>query len=321
MSILSFTQPLCEISELPLNQPKKFGFKDDSVVLLRTKNGIHLFPSRCPHRGTSLEHAKVTETDTLQCPYHGWSLKSDGTVRDSARNARADCKFYPSQAVEKHGLIWLQKEQAIPTPDLNKFTPVGSFSTTLSAPFHVVLDNFNEGLHTLFIHRFTGPRAKDLAQVKFEWKENAETIESFYDGPQRRNFLFPEKNLRWKISWKTFFQPCFMEYDSSWYHSGSDKLARPTLKHFYYIAPLDDHRTRLHAIVFADLNQVPTIFKPIYKMLALYFTRNQVREDEKFYPAIRDLPISTAAIHPETYDLPVLRIRARANSEYLLNSK
>ena len=76
-------QPVCtsdEIGELP----KRVRIMCEDLVVFRDGSGnVGCLELHCPHRGTSLEWARVEE-DGIRCCYHGWKFAADGKCVDMA---------------------------------------------------------------------------------------------------------------------------------------------------------------------------------------------------------------------------------------------
>jgi hypothetical protein len=107
-----------------------------------------------------------------------------------------------------------------------------------------------------------------------------------------------------------------MVYDSAWYPEGRPEAPWVRTRHHYYVAPCGPEQTRFHAFSFARFEAHPTWLHPVLRRLTARLTRNQILEDERFYPLIQDLPEAPRHWHPEPYDQPLLRIRARVAREY-----
>jgi phenylpropionate dioxygenase-like ring-hydroxylating dioxygenase large terminal subunit len=53
----------------------------EPVIVSRAKDGsVHVLTNRCTHRGNKICTAAAGNTSSHQCPYHGWSFASDGTL-------------------------------------------------------------------------------------------------------------------------------------------------------------------------------------------------------------------------------------------------
>lgn len=318
VSILSFTQPVLVESQLR-RDPVAVKIGEHALTIARSSRGVFAYPERCPHRGTRLVHAH-NDDGRLVCPYHGWSVSFDGQVR-KPNQTQSECHLQVHRLERAFGSYWLV-DPTIPVPISAppRHTFCGSMQFDLSAPYHVVLDNFNEGSHTPFVHSVLGPNPNDLHRIHFEWKNEADCVLTHYDGPQRHNLLFfamaPFRELHWSITWKTFFAPTYMQYDSKWYHPKTGRVLTEN-RVYYYLVPKGLERTSLHAFIFVKAPAWLAWLTPAVKLVSRLITANQVLEDERFYPKIADLPHSFKGLRLEATDHPVVAIRRRANAEYL----
>src|SRR5262245_58977126 len=54
---------------------------EESVILCRDRAGkVHVFLNSCRHRGMKVCRYDDGNTAEFQCPYHGWSYATDGTL-------------------------------------------------------------------------------------------------------------------------------------------------------------------------------------------------------------------------------------------------
>ena len=86
----------------------------EPVLLGRTRDG-KAFALRdiCPHRGVPLSAGRVTEENAVECPYHGWTFRSDGACSaipslvegQDIDPTRIRVRSYPLR--EQDGLLWV----------------------------------------------------------------------------------------------------------------------------------------------------------------------------------------------------------------------
>ena len=86
----------------------------EPVLIGRMRNGeVFALRDICPHRGVPLSEGKVLSENTVECPYHGWRFRGDGTcthipslVEDQTMDpTRIRVRSYPVR--EQDGLIWV----------------------------------------------------------------------------------------------------------------------------------------------------------------------------------------------------------------------
>lgn len=303
MTMIEFNVPLCKISNQLSKKPISVRVNGVLKTVYKSNDTYFLANERCRHRNMNLVHAKICSTDDmLVCPYHGKKNKAE------------------SELFEKYNFLWLSDPSAFFTDIPNDYLFCGSQSEVLSAPFHVVVDNFNEGSHTPHVHRFLGPEIKDIPKVKFSWTAAADHVDINYFGPQKKNILFYglnfNKNISWKINWKTYVQPMHMRYQSEWSDDQTnEKLIEENITYFF-LDPVSDSETKITTFVFVKPLSYLKFFPGLVKKVSLFMTMNQIREDQIFYPKIQDLPKDIEHLQLDEYDQPLLEIRKRAMQFY-----
>jgi phenylpropionate dioxygenase-like ring-hydroxylating dioxygenase large terminal subunit len=79
-----------------------------SVLLTRDRTGIlRAFFNICRHRGHELLPVGASaEGELIECPYHGWAYRADGSVKSAPRLGHR-----PGFAVQEHGLVGVRVEE------------------------------------------------------------------------------------------------------------------------------------------------------------------------------------------------------------------
>ncbi len=86
----------------------------DPVMLGRSKDGeVFALRDICPHRAMPLSAGRLAGDSTVECPYHGWRFRMDGTCSlipsltegQDMDPSRIRVRSYPVR--EQDGLIWL----------------------------------------------------------------------------------------------------------------------------------------------------------------------------------------------------------------------
>lgn len=62
---------VCEIKEIPLNEPLIVEVDGQPIALCRQGERIFAIEDVCPHQGASFEGGEI-EDEVLTCPLHGW---------------------------------------------------------------------------------------------------------------------------------------------------------------------------------------------------------------------------------------------------------
>jgi phenylpropionate dioxygenase-like ring-hydroxylating dioxygenase large terminal subunit len=86
----------------------------EPILIGRTKAG-EAFALRdiCPHRGVPLSAGRVTDQNAVECPYHGWTFRTDGVCSaipslvegQDMDPSRIRVRAYPLR--EQDGLLWI----------------------------------------------------------------------------------------------------------------------------------------------------------------------------------------------------------------------
>jgi phenylpropionate dioxygenase-like ring-hydroxylating dioxygenase large terminal subunit len=320
MNLFESCTPLIHISKLNKRKPTEIKLGAKSFNIIKINHQYFAFPKRCPHRGTNLKYSAL-DGEGIVCPYHGWKISKDGSIIQNNGDKRK-CKVEVIPLSQHYDLLWLNKNQLkIPISAPEKLKFCGSLSFDLSAPFHVVLDNFNEGSHTPFVHRLLGCKKTELQKIKFNWSKHQNHVLIQYFGPQKPNFFFNgpfwKTFTNWDIKWITSFSPVRMEYYSKWRSIKSDKVIFPENYNCYLITPNGPDRTWLYAIVFTEINAKLKFLSPFLKKISLEFTKNQIMEDEVFYQKIADIPKSFKNMNLDEFDHPLVEIRKRVDTSYM----
>jgi phenylpropionate dioxygenase-like ring-hydroxylating dioxygenase large terminal subunit len=87
----------------------------EPVLLGRLRDGtVFALRDICPHRAAPLSAGKITPSNTVECPYHGWQFKPDGVCslipsivegQTGLDASRIRVSSYPVR--EQDGLIWI----------------------------------------------------------------------------------------------------------------------------------------------------------------------------------------------------------------------
>lgn len=144
------------------------------VVVVRNKDGdLRGFYNVCRHRGGPLVMDGCGHTNMLQCKYHGWTYRLDGSLRGVPRFDRVDLfdkKDYglvPVHVATWHGLVFVHLDEQ---PDLNladlldgiaeRIAPMRVDTPTfhkrvtydVACNWKVYVDNYLEGYHIPLVH-------------------------------------------------------------------------------------------------------------------------------------------------------------------------
>src|SRR5579884_774802 len=108
----------------------------ESLIVTRDGNGkLHAFYNVCRHRGSRMCEAESGRFGgSIQCPYHAWTYRLDGTLR-AARNMEdvsgfdvADYRLAEAKIASFEGFVFVNLDAAAP-PFAQTFSPlIGRFS-------------------------------------------------------------------------------------------------------------------------------------------------------------------------------------------------
>ena len=113
-------------SKVVKRKPVSITVMKEPIVLMRTVDGhVRALSDECAHRGTLLsvgEGCMIKGTDTITCPYHGWTydLNTGACVAvlpegpDSAVPGKIKLRSYPVE--ERKGIIWIWMGKGAPVP-------------------------------------------------------------------------------------------------------------------------------------------------------------------------------------------------------------
>lgn len=149
-----------------------------NVLIVRGADGVvRAFHNACRHRGAMLAcDGGGNKRRGLSCRYHGWTYELDGrlrgiTDRDQFPEQDVDhLSLRPIRCEVRHTFIYINFDEqaagldswleglADSTMYEGYFEQFHSFkmnSVVVEANWKLVMDNFNEGYHTLFVHKNT----------------------------------------------------------------------------------------------------------------------------------------------------------------------
>ncbi len=292
-----------------------------TYLVVKNADGYYAYPQKCPHRGTDLRFATVQDAG-VQCPYHGWKIQTDGKV-EHPYGEKVNCSVAVVKLEEHFDCLWMNRNKLpLPLSPSAHVTFTGAQSIKLSAPFHVVLDNFNEGSHTAFVHRVMGSKESQVKEIDFSWEDRGDHVHVKYLGPQRPNLVyngpFWKTYLNWDIHWETYVDPVRMVYHSKWVTRRTGRKWWLENENVYFLVPCGKEQTWLHAFTYTEIPRHLRPFSFLIKLFSNALTRNQIVEDEKFYPAISDLPFSFRGLRLDKFDHPLVAIRKKVDPSYFV---
>jgi len=151
----------------------------EPVVLGRLKSGeVFALRDICPHRGVPLSAGRILAEGSVECPYHGWRFKRDGTCSkipsltgtEDLKPEQIRVRAYPVR--EQDGLIWIYMPAKPGSDPKSEPPPVGvshAMRWTEAQTFHCGIDHAVIGLmdpaHGPYVHAHwwwkKAPRVKE----------------------------------------------------------------------------------------------------------------------------------------------------------------
>jgi glycine betaine catabolism A len=165
------------------------------VLLTRDDDGVvRAFANTCRHRGHELlACGQATKRHSIICPYHSWSYRLDGSLRN-APSLRNEPSFDATQfglvelaAVDWHGWIFVDPsnasggfadhvagtEEIVAPYRPEELTIVARHSYELACNWKVIAENYQECYHCSTIHpelsRISPPASGDNLDLPGQW--------------------------------------------------------------------------------------------------------------------------------------------------------
>ena len=236
--------PLVELTENPM----KVMVAGETLAVFRDDAGTwHGLLDRCPHRGAALSLGTVTGEGELQCRYHGWRFRGNGScsrvpLNELNRGALARISAAAVPVAEMAGALWvytgLLRDAAPPPPALPESLQApaqqyGTYSQHWTAHWTRAVENFIDFAHPSYLHRDTiGAWTHDYAESG--GIAQVEVVEHDW-GIETRNY-FTSRRQAFRVDW---YRP-----NLSVLHFGSSAEAR---LHVFSI-PVDASHTRVMTV-------------------------------------------------------------------------
>lgn len=246
------------------------------------------FADQCPHRLAPLSEGRVAEDGLLECPYHGWAFRGDGSCDripqqpegGAAHESKRACvRSFPT--TERQGLLFVypgQPENApkvkVPIIEPMEESPSGwvCLNTFRDLPYDALtlLENVLDASHVPFTHhRSVGNRA-NASPVELEIVESGKQgfTGTWAEGP-RKGTLGRQDT--------TFIAPSLM-----WHDLTSKQFGR-TLT-VVYATPTRKGHCRLFArFPFKFSSKLPGLFLKLTPRWYSHLGQNNILEDDQIF--------------------------------------
>lgn len=188
--------PVLPIAEIG-NQPVAVELAGEKIVLFRnSRDDIGVLLDHCSHRGVALSLGRVSESGSLECPYHGWQFDQDGACTHVPLNNPTKIRLsqlavmsLPTRIIA--GLIWVFTGQGeVPEPQLPDSlmqSPESYFihHEVWNTHWTRIIENLMDYVHLPYVHRnsFGGEivknAPKDGSVVDFQIAHTEHSIQVF----------------------------------------------------------------------------------------------------------------------------------------------
>ena len=282
--------PVFYTEDLDKAKPAKFTLLERDLVIWwdRHTNAWKAFDDRCPHRLVPLSEGRIAEDGLLECPYHGWAFKGDGSCDRIPQQPEGGTAHTSKRAcvdslptAERQGLLFIYAGNPENAPQVKipiiepleieteKWTLFGTFR---DLPYDAItlLENVLDASHLPFTHhKSVGNRANAAPMV-------LEVIES---GKNGFNGTWEEGPRRGKLGKQdtTFIAPSLM-----WHDLTSKQFGRTITA--VYATPTRKGECRLFArFPFQFSSAIPRFFIGITPRWYSHIGQNGILEDDQIF--------------------------------------
>jgi phenylpropionate dioxygenase-like ring-hydroxylating dioxygenase large terminal subunit len=282
--------PVHYVTDLDKSKPTKFTLLEQDLVFWWDPKATtwRAFFDQCPHRLAPLSEGRIAEDGLLECPYHGWAFRGDGSCDripqqvegSTAHESKRACAI-ALPTVERQGLLFVYPGNpenaarvAVPVIEPMEESPDGwiCLNTFRDLPYDALtlLENVLDSSHLPFTHhRSVGNRA-NAAPVELEVLES---------GKQGFKGLWEEGPRKGKLGrqYTTFVAPCLM------YHDLTSKQFGRTLT-VVYATPIRKGECRLFArFPFKFSSKLPGLLIKLTPRWYSHLGQNSILEDDQIF--------------------------------------
>ena len=269
-------------ADLKAGKLQRYELLGQPVLLGRDHKGqVYALRDICPHRAAPLSAGRLTETNQVECAYHGWMFRTDGVcsvipslVSDQEMDvSRIRVRRYP--CVESQGLVfvWMASEDH---KDVEPDQPPPTFEGVVGgAP--KLIDRMMFDAH--IDHAVVGlmdPAHGPYVHQQWWWRSKSNQLEKAKPfEPREAGFAMvrhsPSKNSRAYrlLGGKPETEITFRLPGLRWEHI---QVGARQVMSLTCLTPVDETRTRITQIIWSD-HPVFALLKPLIAMGARAFLR------------------------------------------------
>lgn len=282
--------PVHYVADLDRSKPTRFTLLGEDLVLWWDRSAAcwRAMADQCPHRLAPLSEGRIAEDGLLECPYHGWAFRGDGSCDripqqvegGSAQASKRACvAAYPT--AERQGLLFVYPGQAdraakvkVPVIEPMEENPEGwtCLNTFRDLPYDALtlLENVLDSSHVPFTHHQSVGNRANAAPVELELvKLEKQGFQGIWEEGPRKGKLGKQNSV--------FIAPTLM-----WHDLTSKQFGR-TLT-VVYATPIRKGECRLFArFPFQFSSKVPETVIKLTPQWYSHINQNNILEDDQIF--------------------------------------
>ena len=169
-------QMACRLEQIPnLGDWAEYKILNQSVIVVRTKQGVKAFHNACRHRGVQLANGHGNcRAQGFICPFHGWRFNMDGEntfvygkhLFSERQLEKADLALKPCRLELWGGCAFINFDDSAPSfrecigpvadrleaHGMSKLRSEWWYATVLPANWKIAMEAFMEGYHVMRTH-------------------------------------------------------------------------------------------------------------------------------------------------------------------------
>ncbi len=282
--------PVFYVEDLDPDQLTRFTLLERDLVIWwdRQANSWRAFADQCPHRLVPLSEGRIAEDGLLECPYHGWAFRGDGSCdripqQDpdvaAQESPRACVQSFPTAIRQGLLFIYAGKPENAPHVSIPITAPLDEtpqewvcLDTFRDLPYDALtlLENVLDASHVPFTHhRSVSNRANATTMDLQVLEATRQGFQGYWQEGPRKGTLGPQNT--------TFIAPALM-----WHDVDSEKFGRTMT--VVYATPIRKGECRIFArFPFKFKSKVPAFFLKITPRWLNHLNQNTILEDDQFF--------------------------------------